>query len=122
MTDKIFAVISAILGGGWIAQILFMRYEKRKKATEAKSAEVDLEKKEDDFMSDRLSKAYETIINLQRIVDEEREKWSRIASELSDVRLELLREKEARQTAEFNLCTRLNCPDRQPPRTSQEIS
>lgn len=116
MTEKLLAVLTAVFGGGWIAQILFLRYEKRKKAAETKGAEIDIEEKEDRLRDEKLSKAYDQITSMQAIVDVERNKWMVIARELSDVKRELLREQEARQLAEYDKCTMQGCKNRIPPR------
>lgn len=116
MTEKILAFLAAALGGGWLAQILFMRYEKRKKAAESKDAEIDVDAKEDMIRDKKLSDAYDRIVQLQEIADKERDKWVKVSEELTEMKLEVLREREARKLAEFSKCTVSGCPNRQPPR------
>ena len=117
MTEKILPILTAIFGGGWIAQVLFMKYEKRKKASEAKGAEIDIDEKEDRLRDKKLSDAYDQIEKLQAIINSERDKWIKLAEEASAIKQELIREKEARQLAEVDKCTISGCPNRQPPRT-----
>lgn len=118
MIEKLLTILTAVFGGGWIAQVLFMRHEKRKKAAEAKDAEIDVDEKEDRIRDQKLSGAYDTIIRLQQVVNAERDKWIELAKEVSALKSELLREKEARQLAEFDKCTVQGCNNRMPPRNS----
>lgn len=120
MTEKILTILTATFGGGWLIQLLFMRYEKRKKALEVKNAEISVDEKEDIIRDKKLSDAYDTIVNMQEIVNLERNKWTEIARELSGVKRELLKEKEARQLADFDKCTVSGCMDRIPPRQTKE--
>ena len=123
MTDtlnSIWAALSGIFGIGWGAQFLYYRYEKRKREAELKSSEIDVDAKEDATRNAKLAQAYERIVQLQGIADKERDKWVAIAEELSDVKLELLRERELRRVADFDKCTRLACPNRTPPRTNEK--
>lgn len=116
MTDKLLTILTALFGGGWLAQILFMRYEKRKKAAETKDVEIDVADKEDRLRDKKLSDAYDQLVRMQVIIDNERGKWVALAEEISDLKLELLKEKEARKLAENDKCTVEGCKTRTPPR------
>ena len=114
--EKILPYLTAIFGGGWLAQFVYFRLERRKKKAETKEAEIDIDKKEDELRDKKLSDAYDTIVRLQGIVNAERDKWIRMAEEISSLKQQLLEEKEARQLAEKDKCTVFGCLDRQPPR------
>lgn len=116
MFDNILAILTLVLGGGWLGQVLYLRYEKKKRSSELKSMDLDLKKKGYEISDDRLEKAFDSITQLQGIVDKERQRWAELAKELSEVKLELLKEREARKIAEYNMCTIWDCCKRQPPR------
>lgn len=116
MTDKILTILATIFGGGWLAQILFMRYERRKKAAETKNAEIDVDDKEDRLRDKKLSDAYDQLVKMQEIINIERGKWIKFAEEITALMEELLREQEARRLAEYDKCTVQGCASRKPPR------
>lgn len=114
--STIFAIAAGVFGAGWGMQFIHYKQEQRKRKAESKTAELDADAKEDAIRDAKLVKAYETVIKLQSIVDTEREKWAALAVELSEVKSELMREKEARRLAEHEKCTVIGCVGRQPPR------
>lgn len=118
--NTIVAIIAVVFGTGWGLQFLYYTYEKRKKGAAAKTAELDVDAKEDAMKDAMLRQAYDRIIQLQEIADKERDKWVKIAEELSRIKLELLQEKEARQIAERDMCSVVACENRCPPRIQKK--
>ncbi len=116
----ILAIIAGVFGTGWGIQFLWYRYERRQRAAATKASEIDVEAKEDEMRDAKLVRAYDQIVKLQEIVDKERGRWIAIATELSEVKAELIRENEARKLAEKNKCTRDDCTERVPPRIRSE--
>ena len=114
--NTVFAVIAGVFGAGWGLQFLYYRYEKRKRGAESKIAELDADAKEDEMRNTKLIQAYETVVKLQSVVDTERRRWIAISVELSELKFELLQEKEARRFAEHDKCTVKECENRCPPR------
>lgn len=115
--EPLLTILAAVFGGGWLTQVLYMRYEKRKKHAETRTAEIDVDIKEDQVRDAKLVRAYEQIVELQSIVDQERGKWVALAKEISEIKQKLLKEREARELAEFDKCTKTGCTDRIPPRS-----
>lgn len=114
--EKILAVLTAVLGGGWITQILFLRYERRRKKAETESMELDIDQKYDTVQQERLKQAYDQIVALQDIIDLERGKWVELAKKVSALKTELMLESDARRIAEYDRCTVKGCLRRIPPR------
>lgn len=117
LTEKLLAVATGLFGGGWLSQVLLLRYERRKKRAEAHIAEVDADEKYERVQEHKLSRAYDQIVELQGIVDTERGKWVELARKVSALKAELLIEKEARRIAEYDKCKVRVCHDRKPPRS-----
>ena len=113
MTMETFlGILAAAFGSGWAIQIAFYQYERRKRRAEAKNAEVDLDAKQDELHDKQLDKAFKQIVELQSIVDTERNKWIELAQKVVQLKMELLAEKEARQLAEYDRCTVHYCENR----------
>lgn len=115
--NSLSAVLAVVFGAGWGVQFIFYKYEKRDRNAKSKSAEIDVDAREDEIRDQKLLRAYDTVVKLQGIVDTEREKWVAISVELSEVKLELAREREARKMAEFGRCDAEGCDFRTPPRS-----
>lgn len=114
--ETILGILAAAFGSGWMIQIAFYQYEKRKRMAEAKNAEIDLDAKQDAMHDKQLDNAFKQIVELQNIVDTERNKWIELAKKVVQLKTDLLAEKEARQLAEYERCTVHPCVSRQPPR------
>lgn len=108
-------LITLIVGGG-ASWLIFFKKEKRRIEASTKGVELKTEKLAYDFHSKELQEAYEKIIEMQKIVDEEREKWVSLSKQLSEMKMKLLQEEERRELAEFNVCTVKFCEKRVPPR------
>lgn len=118
--ETILGILAAAFGSGWMIQIAFYQYEKRKRRAEAKNAEIDLDAKQDEMHDMQLDNAFKQIVELQNIVDTERNKWIELAKKVVQLKTDLLAEKEARQLAEYDKCTVKNCPSRTPPRKKEK--
>ena len=114
--ETFLGIMAAALGSGWAIQIAFYQYERRKRRAEAKNAEIDLDTKQDELHDKQLDNAFKQIVELQNIVDTERNKWIELAKKVVQLKTELLAEKEARQLAEYDRCTVHHCENRIPPR------
>lgn len=114
--ETVLAILAAAFGSGWAIQIAFYRYEKRKRKAEVESVELDLDAKHDQIQDKQLEKAYQQIIELQGIIDSERDKWVELAKKFVLLKEDLLNEREARRLTEFDRCTVSNCDKRTPPR------
>lgn len=114
--ETFLGIMAAALGSGWAIQIAFYQYERRKRRAEAKNAEIDLDTKQDELHDKQLDNAFKQIVELQNIVDTERNKWIELAQKVVQLKTELLAEKEARQLAEYDRCTVYHCENRIPPR------
>ena len=120
--ETFLGILAAAFGSGWAIQIAYYQYERRKRRAEAKNAEVDLDAKQDELHDRQLEKALKQIVELQNIVDTERNKWIELAKKVVQLKTELLAEKEARQLAEYDKCTVHNCESRIPPRKLNSIA
>lgn len=118
--NTIFAIAAGVFGAGWGMQFIHYKQEKRKREAEARNSELDVGAKEDAIRDAKLKQAYERIVQLQDIADKERDKWAALAVELSGLKFELLREKEARALAEMNICSVVGCENRCPSRVSKQ--
>ena len=116
MIEKTLAILAAVFGTGWGLQLLYLGYEKRRRGAESKIAELDADAKEDAIRDAKLKQAYDRIVQLQDIIDWERDKWVALADEARELKIELLQEKEARRFAERDKCSVEGCEKRQPPR------
>ena len=112
------SALTSLLGTGWA---LHYKIDKRRRKAEVKSVELDVDAKHDELQDRQLDNCYTRIEKLQKIVDTERNKWSDIARELIDTKVELLKEREARKIAEHDKCTRERCELRIPPRNIKLI-
>lgn len=119
--NVVLTVLAGAFGGGWLLQVLFYRYERRKKAAETASVELDFDMKHDEMRDRQAEKTYGQIVELQGIVDSERDKWIELAKRVVVLKMELLDEREARKTAEFDRCTVAGCDRRVPPRKNKEV-
>ena len=117
--NTIIGIIAGVFGVGWGFQFLYYRYEKRKRGAEAKIAALDADAKEDAYNEAELKRAYDRIVQIQDIANRERDKWAALAVELSELKLQLLQEKEARAIADRDKCTVVGCEHRIPPRAQQ---
>ncbi len=113
MLDYILPLITLVAGGG-ASWLIFFRKERRIKEADTRSAEIDTEKQAYEFHSQELQDAYTKILELQDIVDTERNKWISLAKEITELKVALLREEERREIAEFNMCTIKFCERRVP--------
>gem|GEM_PF-6285198 len=113
--------MAAAFGSGWAIQIAFYQYERRKRIVDAKNAEIDLDTKQDQLHDKQLDNAFKQIVELQNIVDTERNKWIELAKKVVQLKTELLAEKEARQLAEYDRCTVHYCENRIPPRGLNDV-
>lgn len=118
--ETILGILAAAFGSGWAIQIAFYQYEKRKRKAEAENAEIDLDAKQDELRDKQLDNAFKQIIELQKIIDTERNKWIEISKELVRLKTELIAEREARQIAEYEKCTVHPCSMRKPPREKEK--
>ena len=114
--ETILGILAAAFGSGWMIQIAFYQYEKRKRRAEAKNAEIDLDAKQDEMHDKQLDNAFKQIVELQEIIDTERNQWIELAKKVVQLKTELIAEREARQLAEYERCTVHPCSSRQPPR------
>lgn len=126
--NSLAAVAAGVFGAGWGIQFLYYRSEKRKREAETRRheaetriIELNADAKENAYWDEELKQAYERITHLQNIVNREREKWEALAVEMSGLKMKLLKEKEARELAEYNMCTRRGCDKRCPPRIKKEV-
>ena len=119
--ETFLGIMAAAFGSGWAIQIAFYQYERRKRIVDAKNAEIDLDTKQDQLHDKQLDNAFKQIVELQNIVDTERNKWIELAKKVVQLKTELLAEKEARQLAEYDRCTVHYCENRIPPRGSNDV-
>lgn len=118
--ETILGILAAAFGSGWMIQIAFYQYEKRKRRAEAKNAEIDLDAKQDEMHDRQLDNAFKQIVEMQEIIDTERNKWIELAKKVVQLKTELIAEREARQLAEYEKCTVHPCSMRKPPRKKEK--
>mgnify|MGYP003563591730 CR=1 FL=1 len=119
--ETFLGIMAAAFGSGWAIQIAFYQYERRKRIVDAKNAEIDLDTKQDQLHDKQLDNAFKQIVELQNIVDTERNKWIELAKKVVQLKTELLAENEARQLAEYDRCTVHYCENRIPPRGLNDV-
>lgn len=114
--EIILTVISGVFGTGWAAQALYFRYERRKRETEAKTAEIDVDAREDEIRNKKLIDAYDTIVKTQELLNKERDMRMELFSDNTDLKLQLAQAKEQIILVEFARCDKESCGHRTPPR------